>query len=173
MVGVYLGSVNPARFLSRSTLGAVFVYSGIDVLRDPEPRAQVASPLIDRVSGVLPSLTADRVRLVQANAALQATAGSLLVLGKAPRLAALALATSLVPTTAAGHRFWEEEDPYRAGQQRVHFLKNAAIFGGLLSTALYPGSGRAARRRRRRRRAARAARLAGTAMAAKAVVPGV
>ncbi len=38
----------------------------------------------------------------------------------------------LVPTTAAGHRFWEENDPDRRGHQRAHFLKNAAILGGLL-----------------------------------------
>jgi uncharacterized membrane protein YphA (DoxX/SURF4 family) len=47
----------------------------------------------------------------------------------------LALATSLVPTTMAGHRFWEaQEDPQRK-QHLIHFLKNSAILGGLLIAA--------------------------------------
>ena len=45
---------------------------------------------------------------------------------------ALALAGSLVPTTLAGHRFWEEEDDAARAQQTFQFLKNLAMFGGLL-----------------------------------------
>jgi len=37
-----------------------------------------------------------------------------------------------VPTTLAGHRFWEEEDEAARAQQTVQFLKNAAMMGGLL-----------------------------------------
>ena len=49
--------------------------------------------------------------LVQVNGAVQVVGGTLLGLGVLTRLAALALAASLVPTTLAGHRFWEEADP--------------------------------------------------------------
>ena len=42
------------------------------------------------------------------------------------------LAASLVPTTAAGHRFWEESDPTARAQQRIHFFKNVSMLGGLL-----------------------------------------
>ncbi len=59
----------------------------------------------------------------------------LLAAGVVPRLAAMALAASIIPTTAAGHRFWEIDDPQRRAQQRTHFLKNAAILGGLLIAA--------------------------------------
>jgi uncharacterized membrane protein YphA (DoxX/SURF4 family) len=38
----------------------------------------------------------------------------------------------LVPTTLAGHRFWAEEDPQAKSMQRIQFLKNLAMFGGLL-----------------------------------------
>ncbi len=61
-------------------------------------------------------------------------AGACLAAGWFPRLASLALAGTLVPTTAAGHRFWEAEDADRA-QQRIHFLKNLSMFGGLLIAA--------------------------------------
>jgi uncharacterized membrane protein YphA (DoxX/SURF4 family) len=71
--------------------------------------------------------------LVQVNGAVQVGAGVLLALGVLPRLSALALAASLVPTTAAGHRFWEEAEPAARAQQTIHFLKNAAMLGGLLA----------------------------------------
>ena len=59
----------------------------------------------------------------------------LLALGRFPRLSALTLAATLVPTTAAGHRFWEAEEDADRAQQRIHFLKNLSMFGGLLITA--------------------------------------
>jgi uncharacterized membrane protein YphA (DoxX/SURF4 family) len=49
-----------------------------------------------------------------------------------PRIAALVLAGSLVPTTAAGHRFWEEKDKTQRANQLIHFTKNVSMFGGLL-----------------------------------------
>jgi uncharacterized membrane protein YphA (DoxX/SURF4 family) len=66
---------------------------------------------------------------------VQVGGGALLAVGIFPRLAGLALAGSLVPTTFAGHPFWQIEDPTQRAQQRVHFLKNAAILGGLLIAA--------------------------------------
>jgi hypothetical protein len=59
--------------------------------------------------------------------------------------AALTLAGSLVPTTVAGHGFWTISDPVSRQQQRAHFDKNLAIFGGLLAAAAI----RPARRRGR------------------------
>ena len=56
-----------------------------------------------------------------------------------PRLSALALAGSLVPTTLGAHRFWEQQGP-AATQQRTQFLKNAAILGGLILVANVPTS---------------------------------
>ncbi|MCU1453651.1 MAG: DoxX family protein [Acidimicrobiales bacterium] len=72
---------------------------------------------------------------VKANAAVQLGAGLLLAAGKAPRLASVALAATLVPTTIAGHRFWELEGEERTAQQ-IHFTKNLAMLGGLLLAAL-------------------------------------
>ena len=45
---------------------------------------------------------------------------------------ALALAASLVPTTYAGHPFWEEKDPGARAAQRTQFFKNTSMLGGLL-----------------------------------------
>ena len=41
-----------------------------------------------------------------------------------------------MPTTAAGHRFWEEKDPQRKATQRIQFFKNASMLGGLLLAAV-------------------------------------
>jgi len=60
----------------------------------------------------------------------------LLALGIAPRLSALALACSLIPTTLAGHSYWAIEDPAGRKQQRIQFHKNMAMLGGLLLAVL-------------------------------------
>ena len=62
--------------------------------------------------------------LVRANGVIQVTAGTLLALGKLPRLAALVPAGSLVPTTYAGHQFWNEVDDEDRAKQQIQFLKN-------------------------------------------------
>jgi uncharacterized membrane protein YphA (DoxX/SURF4 family) len=118
--------------LARPLLAGVFIAGGIDVLRRPEPRAELAAPVIEQMQAALPVLPEHPHSVVRTNAAVQIGAGALLALGIAPRLAALTLAGSLVPTTFGGHRFWEIEDPRQRAQQRTHFLKNAAILGGLL-----------------------------------------
>jgi putative oxidoreductase len=121
---------------TRLMLAWVFLRSGLDVLRKPEPRAATAAWLLDSVRAWIPSLPADNVLLVRANAAIQLGAGASLALGMQPRLAALALATSMVPTTVGGHPFWRQDDPTRRAQHLVHFEKNLAILGGLLVVVL-------------------------------------
>src|SRR5262245_37583842 len=123
------------RAAARPMLAGIFVVQGFDTMLHPErvaPRADpVLQPLAQLVPGVLGS-TEDAVRL---NVAVQFTAGSMLALGILPRVSALAIAVTLVPTTVAGHRFWEVEDDKERAQQRIHFLKNLAILGGLLIAA--------------------------------------
>jgi putative oxidoreductase len=127
------------RALARPMMASIFVIQGFDTLRHPEKvaaRAEpVVRPLADRFTAV-PAKTEDAVRL---NGAVQMVAGTLLALGRFPRLSALALAATLVPTTAAGHRFWEAEEDADRNQQRIHFLKNLSMFGGLLVAAADTG----------------------------------
>jgi uncharacterized membrane protein YphA (DoxX/SURF4 family) len=122
------------RSIARPLLAGIFVQGGIDTFRNPGPRAARAEPVLSKVGGALP-LPDDTVSVVRLNAAVHVVAGTLLALGKMPRLAAAVLAASLVPTTLAGHRFWEEESPQSKAMQRSHFLKNLAILGGLIVTA--------------------------------------
>jgi putative oxidoreductase len=123
------------RAVARPMLASIFAIQGYDTMSYPERVAAKAEPVVrplaDRVP-VVPDKTEEAVRL---NGAIQFTAGSLLALGIWPRLSALTIAATLVPTTVAGHRFWEVEDAQDRAQQRIQFLKNLAIFGGLLITA--------------------------------------
>jgi len=115
-------------------LGAIFVYSGLESVRMPQKKvpqaASVVEPLLEELD--LPGDTATWVRF---NGAVQVAAGTALASGRFPRIAALALAASLVPTTLAGHRFWEETDEAGRVRQRIHFLKNVSMLGGLLLAA--------------------------------------
>jgi putative oxidoreductase len=117
-------------------LAGIFIVQGYDTFRHPEkvaPRAEpVIRPLAERFPSVVPAKTEDAVRL---NGAVQLAAGACLAAGWFPRLAATVLAGTLVPTTAAGHRFWEAEEDADRKQQRIHFLKNLSMFGGLLIAA--------------------------------------
>ncbi len=116
-------------------LASIFIVQGYDTLRRPErvaPRAEkVVGPLKQRVDA-LPDNTEQLVRI---NGGVQLVAGSLLAIGRFPRLSALALAATLVPTTLAGHPYWEAKDDQERAQQRIHFLKNLTMLGGLLIAA--------------------------------------
>jgi uncharacterized membrane protein YphA (DoxX/SURF4 family) len=118
-------------FVARPLVAGMFVYGGLDAFRNPGgkvPRAEKVTPAITDTVGI----DADTEQLVQLNGAVQVVAGVSMALGILPRASALALAVSLVPTTLAGHRFWEEQDEGARTQQTMQFLKNAAMMGGLL-----------------------------------------
>ena len=123
------------RRIARPLLAASFVSGGIETLRNPAPRVEKAEPVAPPIADRLP-LPNDTDQLVKINAGVQVVAGVLLAIGRVPRLAACALAGSLVPTTLAGHRFWEEEDGTRRAQQQIHFVKNLGLLGGLVLAAV-------------------------------------
>ena len=128
--------MDPLRLLARSALGALFISGGIDAMRNPSGRAKLAAPITEKAREVVDFLPEDNEQLVQINGGVHVVAGGLLVLGKFPRLSALVLAGSLIPTTLGGHRFWEAEDATVRKNQQTHFLKNLAILGGLLFASL-------------------------------------
>lgn len=130
-------------------LASMFVIGGVNALKNTEAAAERAKPVTDTVVPAAQKLApglpipSDTRTLVRANAAAQIAAGLALATGRAPRLSALTLAATLVPTTAAGHRFWEESDPQAKMNQQTHFFKNVSMLGGLLiagvDTAGRPG----------------------------------
>jgi uncharacterized membrane protein YphA (DoxX/SURF4 family) len=147
------------RRIARPLLASSFVYGGIDTLRNPQSRVPGARPVVEKVAEQadkqLPvQVPRDVEQWVRIDAGVKVGAGALFALGKLPRLSALALTASIVPTTLAGHRFWEHEDPKERFGQLSHFLKNLGLLGGLLLAAVdtegRPSVGYRARRAARR-----------------------
>ena len=125
----------PLRPAARIFTGSTYVLLGFDALRAPGARVEQAGPVLAAVRKAVP-LPEDDELVVRANAAVQVLCGALLMAGRAPRLASLALAGSLVPTTLAGHSYWTIEDPDVRKIQRIQFHKHLAMIGGLIFSAL-------------------------------------
>ena len=129
------------RRIARPLLATPFVYGGISTLRKPQDRVPGARPVVEKLTEAadkqLPvQLPTDVEQYVKLNAGIQVGAGTLLALGRFPRLSSLLLAGSTVPTTLAGHRFWEEQDPKVQFEKIAHFVKNVGMLGGLLLAAV-------------------------------------
>lgn len=130
------------RLLARPMMASMFVVGGVHALKNSEQAAQRAKPVTDTMTATARKLApsapipTDEVTLVRLNAAAQITAALALATGRAPRLSATVLAASLVPTTAAGHRFWEEPDATARANSKIHFFKNMSMLGGLILAAV-------------------------------------
>jgi len=134
------------RRLARPMLATVFITGGADTLRNPAPRVANAEKLN----------LSNAETLTKVNAGAMVVGGLALATGRLPRTASAVLAGSLVPTTLAGHRFWEESDPQRKAMQQVHFFKNLSLIGGLMLAAV-DTEGRESKPRQAKRAAREAA----------------
>lgn len=108
--------------LGRICLSGIFIIAGAEAFKAPGPRTGIVEG-----AGIPEPETA-----VKINGATMVIGGILLALGIAPKVAAGALISTMIPTTLVGHAFWQEEDPKAQSMQRVQFLKNLGLIGGLL-----------------------------------------
>ena len=110
-----------AMFVGRIFLALIFVVSGVGKITGYAGTASYMAskglPLVD----VLLPLTI----------LIELGGGLLLALGWKARWAAAAILLFLIPTTLIFHQFWGI-DPKLAQMQKIHFLKNVAIMGGML-----------------------------------------
>jgi putative oxidoreductase len=111
--------------LGRVLLATPFIRLGWDAARSPGGRVDMAAAM-----GVPKPEAAVRL-----NGATMVVSGAALALGILPRWAALTLIACLVPTTAAGHAYWKEDDQQKRTGQLIHFLKNVSMVGGLVVVA--------------------------------------
>jgi putative oxidoreductase len=131
-----------SRRIARPMIASMFVVGGVNALRNAPDYAIKAKEVTDRLvplaKRALPQapIPEDPITLVRINAAVHIGAGAALATGHFPRLASTALAATLVPTTLAGHQFWNESDPAQKANHRVHFFKNVSMLGGLLLAAV-------------------------------------
>ena len=123
------------RRVARPMLAAMFVVGGLDQFKHPARKVETARPLVEKFAPAV-GLPDDAELLVRANGVAMVAAGSLLALGRLPRIASGVLAATIVPTTLAAHAFWNEQDPEVRAKQKVQFLKNLGLLGGLLLAAV-------------------------------------
>jgi putative oxidoreductase len=114
--------MNVGKALGRALLSGMFIHGGYHAAKEPGGRVAMAEKV-----GVP---NADL--MVKVNGSLMVIAGILLALGIRARLAALILAACLIPTTYAGHQFWDQETKQASDQQLTQFMKNLAMLGGLI-----------------------------------------
>jgi len=149
------------RRLARPLLAASFIAAGVDAALHPRSKAEAVRPLVQRIPAAA-RLPQDPEVFVRVNGIVMAGAGTLLALGRLPRLSALALAATLAPTSYADHAFWHEKEPVARRDQRGLLLRDAGLLGGTL-LALVDTEGRpglAWRGRRAVRRAEKAGKRA-------------
>lgn len=138
------------RRVARPLIAGLFINEGLATARNPKSKVEKAAPVVAAVKDVT-GIAADDVDLIKANGAIMFGAGVMFSLNKFPRLSALLMAGTLVPTTLVSHRFWDEEpDSEARATQRIQFVKNASVLGGLMLAAAdtegRPGLGWRARR---------------------------
>jgi putative oxidoreductase len=108
-------------FIARWCLAAIFLFAG-------------ASKLIffDQTQAYMASKGFTAIPLFLFGAAILELVGALsLILGYKTRFGAALLLLFLIPTTGIFHDFWNYSGEEQ-GLQQIMFLKNLAIFGGLL-----------------------------------------
>ena len=116
----------------------MFFYGGVNSIKNAKAMAPKAQPVADFIHRTAPDVEISPANLVRANGALHVAAATAVATGHIPRTSSFILAGSLVPTTAAGHQWWNESDPAARKNQLIHFLKNLSMMGGLLMATLDP-----------------------------------
>ncbi|KQB86459.1 DoxX family protein [Corynebacterium lowii] len=132
------------RKLARPALASVYVADGVDTLLNTADHVDATESVLNRTRSVLPRKYARQIpqdpELVARTAGgLKVGAGSLLALGKLPRLSATTLALLAVPTIVGRHAFWETQEPEEKSTRRNGFLTDVALLGGLAITSLDNG----------------------------------
>lgn len=136
------------RKLARPMLASVYVADGVDTLINTGEHVEGTQAVISHARTVLPyeyarQIPRDPELVARSVGATKVVAGTLLALGKFPRLSAGVLAAVSVPTILARHAFWETQDPEEKKNRRNGFTTSVALLGGLIiasaDTAGKPG----------------------------------
>ncbi|GAB3940295.1 DoxX family protein [Corynebacterium tapiri] len=136
------------RKIARPMLASVYIAEGVDNLKNTQAHVEETEYVLKKVRTLVPppydaQIPGDAQLVTRALGGAKVGAGSLLALGKAPRLSASVLALTAVPTIIGRHAFWEAKDAEEKAAKRSGFLTSIALLGGLgitsMDTAGKPG----------------------------------
>ncbi|HYO84589.1 MAG TPA: DoxX family protein [Bryobacteraceae bacterium] len=108
---------------ARVMISAIFLLNGFGVIDQTGAAKELAGAGVPGWA-VAPMVAAGRI--------LQVAAGVALATGFYPRIAAAALLAFLVPATLVAHSFWNAGGTPEFVPQLIQFVKNLAMWGGLL-----------------------------------------
>lgn len=136
------------RKLARPLLASVFIADGVDALLNPEAHTDDARRALKRTKAALPNSYAQAIPnnpelVVRVSSGVKVGAGALFAFGKAPRLAATALALVHIPTMLTRNAFWETQEAGERTAKRNGLITDTALLGALslatVDTAGKPG----------------------------------
>ena len=135
--------MSPIRFIARPMLAAGYILNDVDRLRRPEPAAASVGPLLNQARKQI-DVPVDATTLARATGVAQVAAGSLLAIGRFPRISASILVGTYLLDTV-GERLAAEKatskEEKKARTERT--LQRTSMLGGALlasvDTAGRPG----------------------------------
>ncbi|WJY89651.1 DoxX family protein [Corynebacterium confusum] len=127
------------RKIARPMLASVFVYDGVDTLRNTSDHVEETESFLQTLRKALPGSYAgyvpnDPELVARGLGGAKVGAGSLLALGKAPRTSAAVLAAATLPTMLTRNNFWEADSAEEKTSKRNGLLTNTALLGALFIT---------------------------------------
>lgn len=129
------------RKIARPMLASVYIADGVDTVAHTKEHVAGAEAVIKRTKALLPREYAKKVPqdpelVARSVGGVKIGAGSLLAVGKLPRLSATALAITAVPTILSRYAFWETQDKAEKAERRSGFATHVALLGGLAITSV-------------------------------------
>lgn len=124
---------NLLRLLARPMLASVFVFDGLDALRNPDDhveRFKKIEPALEKL-GLPPVLTSDAKLLSRLAGAVTAITATGLALGKYPRTCAAILAAVNFPITVVNNPIWVAKTDRERQDYSRGLIVGASLAGGL------------------------------------------
>lgn len=129
------------RRIARPMLASFYVVDGVDYFVNPDTHVEYTKNVLKQTRAILPASVSKQVPqdaevVARVVGGAKIGAGSMLALGKAPRLSAGILATLAVPTIVGRYAFWSAKDKEERSAKQAGFLTHAALLGGLSITSM-------------------------------------
>ena len=127
------------RKLARPMLASVFVWEGVDDLRNASEHTKETEGFLKTLRKFVPSgyknlIPNDPELATRALGGAKIGAGTTLALGKAPRTSAAVLAAATLPNLVGKNNFWAADNKKEKEDRRNGFITNTALLGALFIT---------------------------------------